>query len=103
MHDHPKAAEYLATAGRELADARAALAAALAQGTAQDLVDRYTGALFDAIRIWQLSMWGPDYVDPVDGPPAYLTALAPPPGEITPQTVAATLDEIARREFPDHA
>ncbi|MFJ9188550.1 hypothetical protein ACIRQO_36550 [Streptomyces anulatus] len=101
MHNHPRAAEYLATAGQELADARAALTAGLAPDTAQDLINRYTGALFDAIRIWQLSMWGPDYVDPVDGPPAFLTALASSPERITPQSVAAVLDEITRREFPD--
>lgn len=67
---------------------------------AEQLINRYTGALFDAVRIWQADMWGPAYVDPVDGPPATLTAPPRPAAPLDETAVEGALTEITRREFP---
>lgn len=61
-------ARRLEDAGRRLADVRAVLEEALGDEAPEGLVNLYTGALMDAIREWQWPMWGPDYIDPTDGP-----------------------------------
>ncbi|MDX2802676.1 hypothetical protein [Streptomyces scabiei] len=96
-----KASELLAEVGRELAEARAALAEALHPAAPEEVIDRYTGALFDAVRAWQMEMWGPAYVDPVDGPPPPLAALIPAqPVPLDKNAVRDAIGEIAQREFP---
>ncbi|MCY1649240.1 hypothetical protein OVA19_00185 [Streptomyces sp. SL203] len=99
--NHSKIPGHLDEVGRELADARAALTAALDPSTAEQLINRYTGALFDAVRAWQVEMWGPDYVDPVDGPPSALMTPPPPAAPLDEAAVEGALAEIARQEFPD--
>lgn len=92
----------LSEAQGDLAAARAALADALRPEACERLIDRYTGTLFDAVRTWQMPLWGPDYIDPVDGPPPALARLLPE--AVTqvgdPAAVDSALREIARREYP---
>ncbi|MFJ2629999.1 hypothetical protein ACIO6T_43470 [Streptomyces sp. NPDC087532] len=67
--------EQLNEAGRRLADVRAVLQDHLPPDAPDDLVNLYTGAVFDAVREWQRPMWGAGYIDPVDGPQRAHAAL----------------------------